>query len=683
MQVETPVVVLRLDHYGALGMMRSLGSIGVTVYGMHRSRDALALRSRHCKGAFIWDLDLEPADDSIEYLHRIANSLGVRPLLISTNDETALFIADNAARLRTHFTFQENGAELVRTLYDKRSMHFLAKQLDIPTAQTAFPASREDANAFAATAVFPVVLKASDGIRVSGRAGTKTVIARSADELVEWYDRLADPAHPDLMLQEYIPGGEDAQWMFNGYFDEHSNCLFGVTGRKLRQTPVYTGMTSLGECFPNEEVDRITREFMKAIGYRGILDIGYRYDARDGAYKVLDVNPRAGATFRLFVGHDGMDVVRALYLDLTGQEVPPSRIRRGRRWFVEDLDLISSIRYRQDGVLGVREWIRSFKGVEEGAWFSLSDPYPFMAMAGRFLAHVVRKSRASIGKRLCRPKDGVAQIGDHGTLVAQHFAHAAEYWKRIYEEDSLLPMIYRARRGRALEWVDAICLPKPSRVLEVGCGAGATTVALAERGYEVHAIDSTPEMIALTEDAARAARTETVTASVGDVHELAYSESQFDLVVALGVLPWLASVGGGLSEMARVLRPGGYLITTADNDVSLSRLLDPLSTPLLSGQRLALKRALTRLGLPLHREPLVTHRHHPSAVDQLIRSVGLEKVESATVGFGPFCLFGHGLFPARVEIRLQTALQRLAEKNWPLLHSTGSHYLILAQKPSA
>ena len=68
---------------------------------------------------------------------------------------------------------------------------------------------------------------------------------------------------------------------------------------------------------------------MKAIGYQGILDIGYRYDRRDGQYKVLDVNPRIGCTFRLFAATNGMDVARALYLDMTGQT---GASRPGCRW---------------------------------------------------------------------------------------------------------------------------------------------------------------------------------------------------------------------------------------------------------------------------------------------------------------------------------------------------------------
>jgi len=135
---------------------------------------------------------------------------------------------------------------------------------------------------------------------------------------------------------------------------------------------------------------------MKSIGYRGILDIGYRYDARDGQYKVLDVNPRIGSTFRLFVGDGDMDVSRALYLDLTGQTIPSTSPRYGRKWMVEDADLVSSIRYYRDGNLTAKDWLKSFRGVQETAFLSLRDPVPGIAVLfsdGRELAARIFKSK--------------------------------------------------------------------------------------------------------------------------------------------------------------------------------------------------------------------------------------------------------------------------------------------------
>ena len=209
------------------------------------------------------------------------------------------------------------------------------------------------------------------------RTGLLMVIVQGSDELLRLYREMEDPADPNLMLQEYIPGGERDVWMFNGYFDEHSAPVVGFTGRKLRQTPVYTGVTSLGVCQANDTVRETTIRWMRELGYRGILDIGYRYDARDGQYKVLDVNPRIGATFRLFVARNGLDVARAMYLGLTGQSVPVAPQIEGRKWVVEGADLDSSLRYRRDGKLTIRAWAASFRGLREGAYFAPDDLAPF------------------------------------------------------------------------------------------------------------------------------------------------------------------------------------------------------------------------------------------------------------------------------------------------------------------
>jgi predicted ATP-grasp superfamily ATP-dependent carboligase len=135
----------------------------------------------------------------------------------------------------------------------------------------------------------------------------------------------------------------------------------------------------------------MTRAFLKAVGYRGIVDIGYRYDARDGRYKLLDVNPRIGATFRLFVGADGLDVARAFYMDMTGQPVPATRPSAGRKWLLEE-DFISFRQYIRDGHLSWSKWVGSLRGVKETAWFAVDDPTPFFF---RVLNRLRRKAGAS------------------------------------------------------------------------------------------------------------------------------------------------------------------------------------------------------------------------------------------------------------------------------------------------
>jgi D-aspartate ligase len=389
---STPVTILRTVAHGPLGIVRSLGRLGVPVYVVDPDPRAPAAASRYCRGQFRCDVDALPPHQVVDALRTVARAIGRRSILIPTTDATTLRVDAHADALRDVFLLPEAPPSLTGALCSKEKMHHLARRCGVPTPHAVFPQCRRDVLDFLATRPsFPVMLKGIDGVRLQGRAGARMFVVHEPAELLARYDALEDGADRNLMLQEHIPGGVASDWMFNGYFDARSECLLGFAGRKLRQYPAYTGATSLGICLANETVEAVTKAFMKAIGYRGILDIGYRYDARTGTYKVLDVNPRIGATFRLFVAENGMDVARALYLDLTGQAVPTGTAPDGRKWIVEDHDLVSSLRYRRDGQLTPGRWLRSLRGIREAAYLAADDWQPLLAMCARDAREVVRR----------------------------------------------------------------------------------------------------------------------------------------------------------------------------------------------------------------------------------------------------------------------------------------------------
>jgi D-aspartate ligase len=390
----TPVVVLRgveSASHGALGILRSLGRLGVPVYLVACDAQTPGFYSRYCKGSLVCNVENGNANASVKILQDLGKKIGRRSILIPTDDNAVLFVADHAEALREQFLFPPMCPKLIREVSSKKGMYYLAKQHGVPTPEAAFPKSRQDVLDFLSRAKLPVMLKAIYGSLLMKVSGQKMFIVRTAEELLEKYDALEDPDNPNLMIQEYIPGGDDTVWMLDAYFNDQSDCLLSFTGKKIRQYPVSQGSTSLGICLENETVRKTTTDFMKKIGYKGILDIGYRYDARDGLYKVLDINPRIGSTFRLFVAENGMDVARALYLDLTGQPVLPGTAREGRKWVVEDQDLISCLRYHRDGNLSFKQWIKSFQGVEEAGFYASDDIYPCVTRVMKLCGEAFKK----------------------------------------------------------------------------------------------------------------------------------------------------------------------------------------------------------------------------------------------------------------------------------------------------
>ena len=266
--------------------------------------------------------------------------------------------------------------------------------------------------------------------------------------------------------------------------------------------------------------------------------------------------------------------------------------------------------------------------------------------------------------------------------VTDYFESTAAYWKTVYADDRLLPAIYRDRHNTALGWIQDLDLHSRARILEVGCGAGLITVALARNGYTVDALDPTTAMLQMTRnDAAHQRVLDHVRIHAADVHALPFKAHAFDLVVAIGVIPWLHSERLALQEMQRVLKPGGYLLVTADNNARLNRILDPRSSPLSAPLRLAAKRLLQLCGLWSPNSGFQPKRHYPREFDRIIGDCGFESVKSCTVGFGPFTFLGKTLLMDSIGVRLHRRLQTFASRPGSApLRWTGSHYLVLATK---
>jgi predicted ATP-grasp superfamily ATP-dependent carboligase len=392
-EVTTPVLVLRRSlgelQHGVLAVARSLGRLGIPVYAVQMSAHEPATRSRYIRQGLLTGVDL-PLSDAFDQewltaLMDLPAELG-RPLLVPIDDVSAVFVGDHQERLRERFVLPDQPSGIQRRLASKRELSDLCRRLDIPCPASTFPANEQQALGQAAVHGYPIVLKRSDPwLPPRDLAAPSVLIARSEAELVNAYARMESDVSPQVMLQDYIPGGSDSIWMFNGYFNRDSECVCGFTGRKLRQRGPHTGPTTLGVCVSNDTVRSAAIRLMRELGYRGIVDMGFRYDQRDGSYRLLDVNPRLGSSFRLFVGEDGIDVVRAAYLELTGQPVSCSDVPNGRTWIVEPYDVVASAQLAREGSLTLREWLRSMRGVDEAAWWASDDPNPFASMCGSLL----------------------------------------------------------------------------------------------------------------------------------------------------------------------------------------------------------------------------------------------------------------------------------------------------------
>ncbi|MPY62661.1 carboxylate--amine ligase [Streptomyces spongiae] len=370
-------------HHGGVGAIRSLGRLGVPMYAITEDRYTPAAVSRYLERAFVWPTTgTEAPERLVEGLLRIGRRIGRPALLVPTDEEAAVLIAEHQAELGGGFLFPRVDSGLPRRLASKQGLHELCVKHGIASPTAVFPQSYEEVERFAATARFPVVAKnreafvrrARPAVNGTTRIGSRDGLLRLAKEWGE---------HPGVILQEYLPREDAEDWIVHAYFDAESTPLALFTGVKVRSWPPHAGMTANAYVVDNPELADLAARFIKEIGFSGVIDLDLRFDRRDGQYKLLDFNPRMGAQFRLFENEAGVDVVRAMHLDLTGRRVPEGEQRAGHRYVVENIDLPALIAYRRSGYTTPHAPARA-SGTEL-AWLAGDDLRPFFTMLARFV----------------------------------------------------------------------------------------------------------------------------------------------------------------------------------------------------------------------------------------------------------------------------------------------------------
>src|SRR5262249_1196423 len=273
-------------------------------------------------------------------------------------------------------------------------------------------------------------------------------------------------------------------------------------------------------------------------------------------------------------------------------------------------------------------------------------------------------------------------ITHYETLVHQHFRSTLPYWEQIYTGRTVYDRIYQERARRAVAYLDCINLSCHIPVLEVGCGPGIITTAMARKGFLVSAVDSVPEMIERTRaNVEQAGLRSRVFAQVGNIERLPFAVATFELVLVIGVSEWLVSLAPAVAEIFRVLRPGGHLLISADNNWLLHPILDPIVNPALNPIKNCIGKLLRFAGLRALQPRF--HAYSLQEFDNELSRSGFEKIASQTLGFGPFTLCNRKLLNEEMGWKTHLSLQRLADTGIPLLRSAGLVYLALARKSRA
>jgi predicted ATP-grasp superfamily ATP-dependent carboligase len=125
------------------------------------------------------------------------------------------------------------------------------------------------------------------------------------------------------MAQEYVPGSAADHYFVDGFRDRDGRMQGLFTRRRVRISPPDFGNSSYCRSIalddmaqPVTDVERL----LASLDYRGIFSAEFKRDARDGTYRILEVNTRAW-TYVEFASRCGVNVCRMAYEDALGLPV--------------------------------------------------------------------------------------------------------------------------------------------------------------------------------------------------------------------------------------------------------------------------------------------------------------------------------------------------------------------------
>jgi D-aspartate ligase len=320
---DRPVaIVAKCGWVNGLAAIRSLGRRAVEVLALDYQPSALGFESRYATPVLCPD-PLTAESRFIEFMLALGDDLGGAVPIFPTNDELLNAVGRNRETLGDRFLYPFPGWDLLGPIQTKRFQVERARALGVPHPRTSYEPTGDLG--------FPVLVKPSDPAPFQRAFGVHSFRCETIDELEAAYQR-ALPYDP--LVQELVPGGDDALYTLGAYVSADGEALGMFCGRKLRQTPPGAGTCRVGESVWVDEVVEHGLRYLHGLGYYGLAQVEFKRDARDGEYKLMEINPRLWQWHGLAAAC-GVDLVDLAHRELLGERVQRKRTDGARkRWAI-------------------------------------------------------------------------------------------------------------------------------------------------------------------------------------------------------------------------------------------------------------------------------------------------------------------------------------------------------------
>ncbi len=407
----SPVFVEGLD-VSAYGIARSVGRHGVPVYALNdRLHDSLRF-SRYCRGCFVYPDDPAQqrtyAGDSVanedvlcQLLLEWSTGFSQKPVLFATSDWFARFLSNRQRELAQRFLFHWVAPDLFNTIVDKGRMVGFCESAGVRIPRTHITRAEDDIAKVARYFSYPCLVKPihryTAGFPIEM---AKVFIAGSPVEVTSFFS-----SYPQLkgatLMQELIEGGDDQVFQYTALIDNAGEVAACSTVRKLRQFPAGYGSMCYGRTERNEALTTESLKLLRALGYRGLGSLEFKYRQKDGGYYFIEMNTRLPWYNGIFADA-GVNLAHLAYLDLTGQfaelSAPPTQ-REGTTWLGFHNYAAWRRETRSQRSIGFGKFVASVARSKSYAWWNWKDPAPFLGSGVFALRRTAGKALRRLGLR--------------------------------------------------------------------------------------------------------------------------------------------------------------------------------------------------------------------------------------------------------------------------------------------
>jgi predicted ATP-grasp superfamily ATP-dependent carboligase len=369
-----PAILLGANVVTAISVIRSLGRKGVPVH-LLCYEGATPSYSKHARR-----IPLDPALPQQEAWRRYLlgpETEGLRgAVLLACNDDGIELLLDHRDELGERYLLDLSEPAAQRAMLDKLATYRAAQEAGVATPRFWPAAGEDEVRAHASEYEYPLMVKPLYAHRFKQAMDGKYLIVHDLEELLAAVRRVHEQG-VEVLLLEVIPGPDDLLRSYFTYLDERGEPLFHFTKRVIRRYPEHEGFGCYHITDWDPDVRDAALRLVRHVGLKGVANVEFKRDPRDGRLKLMECNARFVASNGLVVA-SGYDLGLLVYSRLVGLPPPPlpDSYPSGLRLWSPFNDARAFLALRRQGRLSLAGWLRDVAHPQLLPYADCDDPLP-------------------------------------------------------------------------------------------------------------------------------------------------------------------------------------------------------------------------------------------------------------------------------------------------------------------